>query len=139
MKPFSWKRVLIIWAVFSLYYFGWYLYCYPGNMTNDTSWQLQNAIDHTSLTDFNPAFVTLLIRLVFDITYPFTHSYQISVGIVTLLQMLILTFVFALGADRAARYAKHTVTKILIYLYFGAYPIHNLYAVTLWKDRKSVV
>ena len=134
MKPFSWKRVLIIWTAFSVYYFGWYLFCYPGNMTNDTSWQLTDAISHTSLTDFNPAFVTLLIRLVFDITYPFTGSYQISVGIVTLLQMLILTFVFALGADRAARYAKHTVTKILIYLYFGAYPIHNLYAVTLWKD-----
>ena len=134
MKPFSWKRVLIIWLAFSVYYFGWYLYCYPGNMTNDTGNQLRNAIDHTILTDFNPAFVTLLIRLVFDITYPFTGSYQISAGIVTLLQMLILTFVFAFGADRAARYAKHTVSKILIYLYFGAYPIHNLYAVTLWKD-----
>ena len=134
MKPFSRKRVLIIWALFALYYFGWYLYCYPGNMTNDTGAQLRDAIDHTTLSDFNPAFVTLLIRLVFDITYPFSGSYQVSAGIVTLLQMLMLTFIFALGADRAARYVKHTLTKILIYLCFGAYPIHNLYAVTLWKD-----
>ncbi len=134
MKAFSWKRVLIIWAVFVLYYLGWYLYCYPGNMTNDTSTQLRDAIDHSTLSDFNPAFVTLLIRLVLDITHPLTGSYQTSAGILTLLQMLIVTFIFALGAERAARYAKHTLTKALIYLYFGAYPIHNLYSVTLWKD-----
>ncbi len=134
MKPFSWKRVLLIWLMFSLYYFGWYLYCYPGNMTYDTEAQFYDAIDHTTLSDFNPAFVTLLIRLVLDVTVPFTGSYQLSSGILTLLQMLIMTFLFALGAERSARYAKHTVTKILIYLYFGAYPIHNLYAVTLWKD-----
>ncbi len=134
MKPFSWKRVLIIWLVFSVYYFGWYLYCYPGNMTDDTVGQLDDAIDHTTLGDHHPAFVTLLIRLVLDVTYPLTGSYQASTGILTLLQMLIMTFLFALGADRAARYAKHTLTKVLIYLYFGAYPVHNLYAVTLWKD-----
>ncbi len=134
MKPFSWKRVLIIWAVFALYYFGWYLFCYPGIMTYDTGAQFRDAIDHATLSDHHSAFVTLLIRLVFDITYPFTGSFQLSAGILTLLQMLILTFVFALGAERAARYAAHTLTKVLIFLYFGAYPIHNLYAVTLWKD-----
>ena len=134
MKPFSWKRVLIIWAVFLVYYFGWYLYCYPGNMTYDTGDQIRDAISHSTLSDHHSAFLTLLIRLVLDITYPITGSYQLSVGILTLLQMLIMTFLFALAADRAARYAKHTVTKSLIFLYLGAYPIHNLYTVTLWKD-----
>ena len=134
MKAFSWKRLLIIWLVFSVYYFGWYLYCYPGNMTYDTGDQFRMALRQYKMSDFNPAFVTLLIRLVLNVTYPLTGSYQISTGILTLLQMLIMTFIFALGADRSARYAKHKLTKVLIFLYFGAYPVHNIYAVTLWKD-----
>ena len=134
MKPFSWKRVLIIWLAFSVYYFCWYLYCYPGLTTPDSRTQLVDAVDHTTLSDAHPAFVTLLIRLVLDITYPLTGNCQLSTGILTLLQMLIMTFLFALGAERSARYAKHTLTKVLIFLYFGIYPLFNTYAVTLWKD-----
>ena len=134
MKPFSWKRVLILWAVFSAYYLCWYLVCYPGLTTQDSRMQLLDAIDHTTLADDHSAFVTLVIRLVLDVTYPLTGSYQVSVGILTLLQMLIMTFLFALGAERSARYAKHTLTKVLIFLYFGIYPLFNAYAVTLWKD-----
>ena len=133
-KPFALKNVFIFWALFLIIYIPWYLYCYPGILTYDSGDQVRDALSTSYLLNANPAFVTLLIRAILVPIKKLTGSVQIGIGICTLLQMLILTFIFSLTMERISRCLHHPVLIGLAFCWYAFYPVNNLYSVTMWKD-----
>ena len=131
---FSFKRVILIWVILILLYLPWYLYCFPGNLTQDSADQLDDAITVDAIRDHHSAFLTLMMRIVIVPIRALTGSLQLGTGAVSLLQMLIVTFVFALAYEWLRQYLPGRILRGLAFLCYAAYPIHYFYAVTMWKD-----
>lgn len=134
VRNISMKKVFLIWAVLMLVYIPWWMYHYPGIVSSDSGNQIKDALTTNTLSDWNPAFVTLLIRAVILPVIHLGGSINAAVGVCTFLQMMILTFVFALAFERACCYLQNKTLLFLIFLFFAVYPVHNIYSVTMWKD-----
>ena len=131
---FSFKRVFPVWAVLILLYLPWYLFCFPGSITQDSADQLDDAITVNAIRDHHSAFLTLMMRIVIIPIRALTGSLQLGTGAVSLLQMLIVTFVFALAYVWLRQYLPTKVLRVPAFLCYAAYPVHYFYAVTMWKD-----
>lgn len=131
---FSLIYVFLIWAVLILLYLPWYCYCFPGVITQDSAEQLQDAVTVDSVHDHHSAFLSLIMRIIILPVRKLTGSLQIGVGAVSLLQMLIVTFIFALAYEWLRYYLKNKVLRIILFSWFAYYPVHYFYAATLWKD-----
>ena len=133
-KNFSGKKVLLFWGLFLLAYIPWYLYCFPGNLTYDSGAQIYDAIHVEKLSNHHSAFLDLILRCILLPIEKLTGSLQLGVGIYTLLQMLLMTFVFALCFERITHYIRIPLIKGLIFAWFALYPGNTLFSVTIWKD-----
>ena len=133
-RDFSFKRVFLTWAVLVLLYLPWYLFCFPGSITQDSADQLDDAITVDAIRDHHSAFLTLMMRIVIIPVRALTGSMQLGTGTVSLLQMLIVTFIFAFSYVWLRQYLSNKVLRALAFLCYAAYPVHYFYAVTLWKD-----
>ena len=131
---FSIKRVLLYWIILLVFYIPWYLLYYPGLLSPDSLNQIMDAISLDSLSNHHSAILNLVIRGILLTVHRFTGSYQTGVGICTLLQMLIITFIFAFCYEWIRRYMHNKLIAVIVFLWFALYPIHQLFSVTLWKD-----
>lgn len=133
-QTFSCKRVIAYWVILTFIYLPWYLSNYPGIVTPDTADQINDAITLGGLRDHHSAFLTLMMRIIILPVRSLTGSLQTAVGVVTLLQMLIVTFVFAATLEWVGRYLRNRVFRIFVFLWYAFYPVYASYSVTLWKD-----
>ena len=131
---FSMKKVLLYWGILLIFYIPWYLTYYPGLLTPDSLNQIMDAISLDSLNNHHSAVLNLVIRGILLAVHKFTGSYQTGVGIITCIQMLIITFVFAFSYEWIRKYIRSKVIAVIVFLWFALYPIHHLFSVTLWKD-----
>ena len=131
---FSMKKVLLYWGILLIFYIPWYLTYYPGLLTPDSLNQIMDAISLDSLSNHHSAILNLVIRGILLTVHKFTGSYQTGVGIITCIQMLIITFVFAFSYEWIRKYIRSKVIAVIVFLWFALYPIHHLFSVTLWKD-----
>lgn len=134
VKSISMKHVLIIWGILLLCYIPWFFYFYPAILTEDSGAQVYDAITTNTLSDHNPAFVTLLLRAVILPVLKLTGSLQISISVCSFLQMMIVTFVFALAFVRICAYIHSNLLRGLFFIWFAFYPVNNIYSITMWKD-----
>lgn len=133
-RSFSFKRVLLYWVVLFIVYLPWYLNCFPGIVTPDSADQLNDVITTDTLRDHHSAFLVLVMRAVILPVRHFTGSMQSGTAVVSLLQMLTVTFVFALTNEWIRRYTRNFLIRGLVFLWYALFPVNNLYSVTLWKD-----
>ncbi len=133
-KAYSFGHVLLFWGLLLLFYVPWYLYCYPGILTQDSDDQIRQALFLKELSSHHSVFLTLMIRLVMTAVRSLTGSLQAGVGACSLLQMLVMTFIFAAAYVRIRSYLTHPVTRLLAFLWYAVYPVHAFYSVTMWKD-----
>lgn len=133
-KNFSGRKVLLYWGLLLIAYIPWYLYCYPANMTYDSAAQVYDAIHVEKLSDHHSAFLDLVLRCILLPVERLTGSLQIGIGICSFLQMLLMTFIFALCFERITHYIRIPLIKVLIFAWFALYPGNTLFSVTLWKD-----
>ena len=134
VKKIQMKYVFLVWIALLICYIPWYLYFFPGILTYDSGAQVADALSVNSISDHNPAFVTLLIRAVLLPMMKLTNSIVISVGVCTGLQMLIVTFIFALCFVRICGYIQNSMLRTGIFIWFALHPINNIYSFTMWKD-----
>lgn len=128
------KHVLIVWVILLICYIPWFFYFYPGILTEDSGVQIKDAITPKTLSDHNPAFVTLLIRAVMLPVISLTGSIQTGIGVCSFLQMLIMTFIFSLSFVRICHYIRPNFLRLLIFAWFAFFPVNNIYSITMWKD-----
>ena len=131
---FSFRRVLLWWGILTLFFLPWYLHLYPGVLTRDSGDQIYDAITTNTLSDHHSAFLTLVMRGILLPIRQASGSLQLSVGVCVLLQMLIVTFVFAFSYEWIRLYLQNRVLRAAAFLYYALYPIHPIYSITLWKD-----
>ena len=131
---FSGRKILLYWGLLLIAYIPWYLYCYPANMTYDSAAQVYDAIHVEKLSDHHSAFLDLVLRCILLPVEKLTGSLQIGIGIISFLQMLLMTFTFALCFERITHYIRIPLVKGLIFAWFAFYPGNTLFSFTIWKD-----
>lgn len=131
---FSFKKVLLFWVLLQIFYIPWYLYCYPGVLTYDSGRQVRDALSVDTLDNHHSALLDLVIRGILLPVKNLTGSVQIGIGLCTLGQMLIMTFLFAAALEKIFRHTQNRILQVLVFLWFAAYPVNNIYSVTMWKD-----
>ena len=103
-------------------------------MTYDSAAQIGDALSTNTLNNHHSALLDLVLRAILLPIRSLTGSLQIGVGVSIFLQMLAMTFVFAVCTERIFRRVSSRILRGLVCLWFAVYPVHPIYSVTMWKD-----
>ena len=112
----------------------YFLAYYPGIITDDAEWQLEQAIGLRSFSNHQPWIHTMFHRLFYKIGYYLFHTVNAGVAVCVVVQMGVMAAAFAYLITTF--YREHMKRGFLYgcVIYFALIPFHELYAVTLWKD-----
>ncbi len=133
-KPLSLRKALLLWAALLLVYIPWYLYYFPGVLTDDSNSMIFDALGLRDLSNHHSAFLVLVMRSIMLPIYSLTGSVNSGIAVFSFLQMLVMTFIFALTLERIFYYTSCRVFRILAFFWFTLYPANTNYSVILWKD-----
>ena len=128
---------LTLWLLILAAWLPWILNQFPAIMTADSTDQIEMALGIEPMTDHHPVFHTLLIKTALktgEQIFGKGTSYQAGIIIYSVIQILIMTAVFA-STMRFVIYTKTSkAIKVGALLFFLLYPVHPLYSITVWKD-----
>ncbi len=128
------RNVLLYWGILFLCFLPWFLYLYPGYMTQDSEDMLQQAIGQKPLSDHHSVLLTICMRCIIMAVRHLTGSYLAGTAVFLFIQMLLSAFIFALCLELISRCVPHKSVMLLFLLWFLFYPVYPIYSVTLWKD-----
>ena len=109
----------IIWSIYGFVF-------YPGIITWDFYVQWHEMSGKIPLSDWHPAFHTLLMWVVTRIWF--------SPAIVTLVQVAAMSVLVGITAVRLAKNGVPLMIVALMVLFYAFFPLNGFYAVSLWKD-----
>lgn len=123
---------LLAWSILMLSYLPLFLCQWPGNFVFDAKYQLSEVV-YDSYSTHHPLLHTLLMggayRLGLRMGNP-SAGYQLY----TLLQMLVLTGVFAYLLLYLYKRKAPACIRICTFLWFALFPMHGLFAISATKD-----
>lgn len=120
--------MLIMWLPFLLF-------LYPGVLTQDSVWQLQQAAGMTEPSNHHPILHTMIIKLTFELgQWLFDGDDTKSVFVYSVTQQLFLSACFAYTIETL--YKCHVKKGVIIgcLLYYCIPVYHGAYSVSMWKD-----
>lgn len=121
---------IIIFGVYLIYY----LIYYPGILTGDSIDEINMILGNVPLNDHHTVFHIIFLAIPFKITSLFTNNINVCIGIITLVQIIIMSLILSFSINYL--YKKNTPKPILIglILYYALLPINGFYSITMWKD-----
>ncbi len=128
------KRVLLWCGLLLIAYIPWFLYFYPGILTQDSEDVIQQALAMRPLNNHHSVLTTLALRLVTLPVMRLTGSAQHGISTFLFLQMLLSAFIFALTFERIRGYVSSVFLRCIVFVFFAFHPLIQIYNVTLWKD-----
>ncbi len=132
--PFSFKKVFLWWGLFLVAFIPWFLYLYPGILTQDSEDMIRQALYLKQLNNHHSVLITLALRLVIAPIVHLTGSARIGVSTFLFLQMTLTAFIFSLSFEWIRKYVHSIFLRCIFFLWLAAYPLYPIYSVTLWKD-----
>lgn len=123
----SWGIILITWIPAFLAY-------YPAIMSYDCNRQFQEAyLGYMWFNSHHPLVHTFLIRM-FLLLGESLGSYQVGMAIYSLVQMLVLSVIFAYACNMVGRLINKKWTVAVVVAFFAFLPLHHVLAICVTKD-----
>ncbi len=124
----SFVSILLIWSIFFLAY-------YPGLYTNDSFWQLQQALGDSDLSNHHPVLHTLIMRgiLCFGKTV-FRGSLTASTALLSVIQMTFLAACMAYSVRTIYAITYSTAFCSISSLFYAIAPFNIVFSFTHLKD-----
>lgn len=110
-----------------------FLAVYPGFFVYDAQDELMQVITRNFSTH-HPLIHVLLLGGVIQLVYKLTGSYNLGIACYTLLQMLVLSGIFAWCICRLKRSGLTKMGSVLFTLYFGLCPVLVMFSLCSAKD-----
>lgn len=110
-----------------------FLAVYPGFFVYDAQEELMQVITRNFSTH-HPLIHVLLLGGVIQLVYKLTGSYNLGIACYTLLQMLVLSGIFAWCICRLKRSGLTKTGSVLFTLYFGLCPVLVMFSLCSAKD-----
>ena len=125
---------LISWGVIFVAWIPAFLAYYPAIMSYDCHRQFQEAVrGYIWFTSHHPLVHTFLIRM-FILLGEKIGSYEVGMALFSLLQMLVLSVVYAYACNMIGRLTKKKWTVIVAIAFFAFVPVHPVLALSITKD-----
>lgn len=125
----SWSLIFVSWIPYLLCY-------YPGIVTPDSVDQIKQALGISILNSHHPILHTMIIKFAMVIGELF-YNQNTGIMIYSLLQMLIMSAIFAFTIYYMAKKNMPVWTRVLAILFFAFYPVNSMYSITMWKNILS--
>lgn len=122
---FSWLAVLII--------------KYPGIIYPDTLNQIIQSFGDRPLNNMNPLFHTLLIKTFYDISLSFTNNINVATFIVSLVQLVFCTCIYAYVCKYIYKRTNNIYFYIATLLFYGYISYNVFYNISISKDAMYTV
>ena len=122
----SWGLIFILWIPYFLRFF-------PGIMTLDSQVQLFY-IEEGVFRNNHPFVQTWFEGGIYHLGKIIFNNTTIAMGFYTLVQMLILSAIFAYAVRFLYKHKFNSIIVILVLLAYALLPQFTLYSVTVWKD-----
>ncbi|MDE6946653.1 MAG: hypothetical protein K2P14_05685 [Anaeroplasmataceae bacterium] len=109
-----------------------YISVFPGNFIYDATSEF-NQIENGFSGNF-PMLHSILITQILSFAYQLTGSYNIGIAVYTILQMLILSFMFS---HIIYKFSQHHVNKIvlsILVLYYAMFPVIHILVTSTVRD-----
>jgi len=126
---------LFSFVAISFVFYLWYLYDYPGCITNDSNWQLKQILGTSPLSNAHPLIHTLLVKVFFELGLLLHNGSQNgAVATYTVFQFLAMAAIFSYVVTVLYRMKVKKLAVLAVFLFFILVPYHGFYSVTIWKD-----
>lgn len=122
LRVYHLSLFLTIFAIWCVYLCG----AFPGAMSIDSLSQFKQALGLVEITDAHPAFLTLIYKLILDLTG--------SAALCTLLQIIFYGGVLSAFLSYLSKIGLSRKICSVFAVIFGAYIVNGIYATVLWKD-----
>lgn len=123
----SWGIIFGVWLVYFLAFA-------PGILTVDSIDHYRQVVGVMEYSNHHPFVYTLFLKVIYDVFYAISHSVNVAVGAGAMVQMLIVSAVYAYMISVLN---KIKIKKAYIYLciaYAALLPVNAMYSFTIWKD-----
>lgn len=117
-------------CVWSVYYFLFY----PGIVTQDSYYQVTQALGFVPLTNEHPFLHTLLEAVFLKPAYLFFDDIELGIGWFILFQMAVMALIVAYVNVLLHRMGISKGVRTAVVLFYCLHPLAGMYAVTMWKD-----
>lgn len=129
----STKVFITSWILIFLSYIPYFLRCYPAMMSPDSFYQI-NTVENKILSDLHPFVQTWFFGGIYSLGKTIFGPGNLALAFYTIIQMLILSFLFALVIKTLYKNNVNKIICIIILAFYCISPLHAYYSVTLWKD-----
>ena len=131
------KSKKLYWCLFGICLLCWlpyFLALYPGVVTWDSEWQVEQAIGLRGYSNHQPWIQTLVIKFCCFLGSIISKKINTGVAIYVMLQMCVLAFIYAYVVYYLYQKGTRKIYLIGCLIFYAVFPINAFYAVTMWKD-----
>ncbi|MBR2240715.1 MAG: hypothetical protein IJ890_05000 [Clostridia bacterium] len=127
------RNLLIYWIIIFICWMPYYLNYFPGLTTSDSMLQIYQSLGISELTAHHPLIHTLFIGIFMNFGKAI-GSYTAGVAIYTIVQMLIMSLIFATTVYVMKKRKLPTFSIIIALTFYSVYPVNPLFSLMMWKD-----
>ncbi len=135
IKKISNKKFFVLtFILIFVAYIPYFLNYYPGVLSFDSVYQIQQGIGINELTTHHPLLHTMIIKVCIKLGLMIAGNYELGAGIYSILQMLFMSGVFAFVLTYMKKKNVNVIILICSLIFFMFYPVFGMYSITMWKD-----
>ena len=131
---FDGRTYLVLAIVCLLCWLPYFLTEYPGWVSNDSVWQLEQICGMKPLSNHHPFLHTMLIKLFFTIGQSVSGTVEGGVALYIFAQMVFMTLVYALIVYDLYKKNVHNIWLVAALLFYAVLPVNGVYAIGMGKD-----
>lgn len=132
--PLRSAATLRAWALLVAAWLPYWLLLWPGQVSVDSSNQIRQVLGVLPLNDHHPLEMTLAIGAVLLPLRALTGSINVSISVLTLLQLVAVAGIYALTVTYIRRVTTRAWVWRIALALFALHPVIGWYSVAVWKD-----
>lgn len=130
----KWYVYVLFTGICLVCYLPYYLMYYPGWLSNDVVWQIEQILGWAPPSNHHPYFHTLLMKLFFMTGYRLSGTYTGGAALYTFCQMLGMAMVYGFLLYRLYRRGSRVLWIALATAFYAFLPINGLMTIFMGKD-----
>lgn len=127
------KSFILCWIIIFCAWIPYFLNYFPGILTPDSIYQIEQAMGIYPVTGHHPVFHTVIVKACMSLGI-LIKGQNFGVAIYSVIQMLIMSACFSYVIYYMAKNKIPMWIKILSLIFFAIYPVHGMYSITMWKN-----
>lgn len=128
------KSVFVSAGILVLCWSVYYVVLFPGVVTWDSYYQIEQGLLFRPLTDEHPFLHSLMQGAIINLGSKIFGSINLGISLFSAFQLIVIAFIVSYSLKIMAKYQIPLCVRIFCLAFYSLYPTVGAYSVTLWKD-----